>query len=100
MSTAENRKLDQKEIERIITADKASKRSDATKALEWPGEDNISLLAEAVKNREPVVTFDDGGEFTIRYDDHHLMVFIRPVNQQLFFPCGYFEYDKLRESHA
>lgn len=55
------------------------------KAQSWPGEENTSVLNEALKRKEETVLLD-GKLFTIRYTDTH--AFVKPARG--YIPCGWF----------
>jgi hypothetical protein len=87
-----NRALNKKEINRLI----GPKVNNVSRIEEWPGDNNLQLLAEAVNGREYSVQFENGSVFEIRYDDKQRNVFVSPPEPGKYVPCGYFEYDQLK----
>src|SRR5438105_14393864 len=95
-----NRKLPPKEITQLVEL--SVQQSDAIdQRRAWPGHRNLKALAQAVKERRPFVTMDNGGKqtrFSIRYSTHFGgTVFVKPDNESLR-PCGYFNIAKLEDA--
>lgn len=97
--TMQSRKLNMDEVKRLVASQAAKDRHEASRSSvgSWPGEYNMRLLAEAVSERKKFVKFDDGQQFTIKYNDVRKDVYIRPSDNN-FVPCGYFSYQKIKEA--
>lgn len=101
-----SRALDQSEITKLLKQAKPEKESPD----KWPGEVNLKLIAEAVDNRRQFVDLNpnspDSRRFTIKYDERHKAVFVRPASNgknitsgiSSFTPCGWIEYKTLKEA--
>lgn len=65
--------------------------SSPSQSTTWPGKENLRRLAVAVREGLPTVTFIDGMEFNITYDDHSKWdsVFVKRTDGK-YVPCGYF----------
>lgn len=82
------RALSQAEILEVMTEISHEKRV-------WPSEDELKVLAQAVKDKLPYVVLS-GMKYSIRYTTHFgNSVFIRPADTTAFIPCGYFTISKL-----
>lgn len=102
MPKSSSKSLDIAEVRRLLSTNEAKRQADAERnkfaASAWPGPYNVRLLAEAANDRKNLVQFDTGKVFVIRYDDLRKMVFIRPHDEKIFVPCGYFPYSQLKEA--
>lgn len=87
-----NRELDEAEV-RQLTRKSIEEVFDTI----WPGEQNLSLIADAVNlKRDHVQLEPDGQRFTIKYHNNAKAVFIKPDSEE-FVPCVWLGYDRLKE---
>jgi len=66
-----------------------------THVKRWPEPQDMKTLAEAVNKKQSTVQLN-GTKFKIRYKTKfNNAVFVSPVKDGIFVPCGYFNVDKL-----
>ena len=86
------RALSNNEIKQVLFE---AKRSEMGRVPSWPDNDELKIIAQAVNDKLPYVTFGHM-RFSIRYTTHFgNAVFIRPADTTSFVPCGYFSISKL-----
>jgi hypothetical protein len=107
------------EIKKLMATPSVKAATAIENRNKWPGEDNLKILAKAVKDRKPFAMLIEHGGFrrySIRYTKHYGgAVYIKPDSKVIadgegsssfiqnlseFAPCGYFSLRRLDNALA